>query len=240
VRAILAGAALLALAGAAAVPARADDPACGRHIGVVGRAAEVRAPDFAEVTIGVEVRGATAAAALDAASKAVAGVSAQARALGVPPAEIGTAAVTLQAGTRSVARPGGGVTEEPDGYRAGNLVSVRLADMDRLGDLLRQALDAGANRIDGVSFGLRDPDRAEAALQVAATRDARTRAEALADAVGARLGPLCTLSATGAAPPPMAARALAAPMAAKGRRVPIEAGTIPMSAEVAATFAVAP
>ncbi len=234
-RAALAGALLIA---ALADPTWAGDSDCARHISVVGRAAEARTPDFAEVTVGIETRGASAAAALDAASKAVAGVSAQARALGVPAADIGTAAVSLQAATRSVPRPGG-LTEEPDGYRASNLVSVRLADMDRLGDLLRQALDAGANRIDGVSFGLRDPDTLEATLQVAAARDARARAAALADALGVKLGPLCTLGPAGGTPYPLANRALAAPMAAKGRRVPIEAGTIQMSSEVSATFAVA-
>ncbi|MGH1571401.1 SIMPL domain-containing protein [Methylobacterium sp. P31] len=235
-RAALAGPLLAAVL---AIPVHADDSACKRHISVVGRATETRAPDFAEVNVGIEARGASPAAALDAASKAVSGISAQARALSVPPADIGTAAVTLQAATRPVVRPGGGTTEEPDGYRAGNLVTVRLADMDRLGDLLRQALDSGANRIDAVSFGLRDPDKAESALQVAAARDARARAEALAEALGTRLGPLCTLSTQGGAPFPAANRALAAPMAAKVRRVPIEAGTIQMSTEVSATFAVA-
>ena len=235
-RAALANAAFLV---ALASGARADDSACTRHISVVGHAAEARAPDFAEVTVGIEARAPNAAAALDAASKAVAGVSAQARALGVPAADIGTAAVSLQAATRSVSRPGG-LTEEPDGYRASNLVSVRLADMGRLGDLLRQALDAGANRIDGVSFGLRDPDQLDAALQVAAARDARSRAVALTDALGVKLGPLCTLGPAGGAPYPLANRALAAPMAAKGRRVPIEAGTIQLSSEVAASFAVFP
>ena len=228
-----------AVLAAVVAPAQAGDAACKRQISVVGRAAETRAPDFAEVMVGIEARGATPAAALDAASKAVAGVSGQARALGVPPADIGTAAVSLQAASRPVTHPGGATTEEPDGYRAGNMVTIRLADMDRLGDLLRQALESGANRIDGVSFGLRDSDKTEAALQVAAARDARTRAASLAEAVGAKLGPLCTLG-TAAAAPPMMARALAAPMAAKGRRVPIEAGTIPLSAEVSATFAAEP
>jgi uncharacterized protein YggE len=237
VRAALAGVLLIA---ALSTGARADDSACARHISVVGRAAEARVPDFAEVTVGIEARAPDAAAALDAASKAVTGVSAQARALGVPAADIGTAAVSLQAATRSVARPGGGLTEEPDGYRASNFVSVRLADMDRLGDLLRQALEAGANRIDGVGFGLRDPDKLDATLQVAAARDARSRAAALADALGVKLGPLCTLGPAGGTPYALANRALAAPMAAKGRRVPIEAGTIQMSSEVAATFAVTP
>ncbi len=65
-------------------------------------------------------------------------------------------------------------------------------------------------------------------------------AEALAEALGTKLGPLCTLSTQGGAPFPMANRALAAPMPAKGRRVPIEAGTIQLSSEVSASFAVAP
>ncbi|WP_159298278.1 SIMPL domain-containing protein, partial [Raoultella terrigena] len=69
-----------------------------------------------------------------------------------------------------------------------------------------------------------------------------TRAEALAEALGAKLGPVCALTTAGGAvpPPPAFSRALAAPMAAKGRRVPIEAGTIQLSSEVSATFAVAP
>lgn len=217
--------------------ALAAEEACPRSVSVVGRASATQAPDFAEIAVGVEAKAATAAAALDAASKAVAGVSALARETGVAPGDIGTAAVTLRAATRTVVRPGGASTEEPDGYRAGNVVSVRLADMGRLGDLLRRALDAGANRIESVSFGLRDPAQAVAALQVAAARDALARATALAEAVGAKLGPLCTLS-TAAAPPPYAmARPMAAP---KVRRVPIEAGSIETSAEVTAVFAVTP
>ena len=223
---------LAALAGGAA---RADEAPCARHVSVTGHASAAQAPDFAEIAVGVEAKGATAAAALDAASKAVAGLSALAREAGLSPAEIGTAAVSLQPVTRTVTRPGG-LTEEPDGYAAANVVRLRVGDMARLGDILRKALESGANRIDGITFGQRDPEAARAALQVAAARDARSRAAALAEAVGARLGGLCTLSTLDAGPAPFALRTMAAP-APKARPVPIEAGTIESAASVSATFA---
>ncbi len=235
-RAALAGLALLLVA----APARADD-ACAHTIGVTGRAASARAPDFAAVTVGVETKAQSPAAALDAASKAVAGVVALGRELGVPEADIGTSAVVLEAATRAVTRPNGTVESQPDGYRAANAVTIRLADMGRLGDLLRRALDAGANRIDSIGFGLNDPEKVDAELQVAAARDARARAAELAEAVGAKLGRLCSLSGSGSAvPPPMPMAAQARMKApAPGRRVPLAAGAIESRSEVQASFAVA-
>jgi uncharacterized protein YggE len=236
VRAALPG---LLLALAAAGTASADSSSCQRHVSVTGHASSSQPPDFAEIAVGVETKGPSAAAALDAASKAVAGISALAREAGLLPGDIGTAAVTLRPATRTVARPGGGFTEEPDGYAAGNVVRLRLAEMGRLGDLLRRMVETGANRIDAITFGLRDPDAAMAALQTAAARDARTRAIALAEAVGAKLGPLCTLSASGSEPQqPLVARAMTA--SPKARPVPVEAGTIESSASVTAVFGLDP
>ncbi len=236
----LARAALALAAALAGLPARAEDGPCARLISVVGRAEAARAPDFAEVTVGIETKAASAAAALDAASKAVAGVMALGGELGVPPGDIGTAAVSLEQSTRAVIHPSGASTSEPDGYRATNAVTVRLADMGRLGELLRRALDAGANRIDAVGFGLTEPAKLEAELQVAAAKDARARAASIAEAAGAKLGPLCSLTPGGG---PQALR-MAAPMAARAAkanpRVPLAAGTIQTSAEVTASFAVLP
>ena len=151
--------------------ARAEDRpglAEGR-ISVVGRARSEVAPDFASVEIGVEARGATPAAALDGASTAAKAILALAADFKVPEADLGTSAVTLQPVTRSVRQADGSFAEKPDGYRAANTVRVRLADMGRLGDLMRRALDGGANRIDGVGFGLRVPFVVYAIALVVAT-----------------------------------------------------------------------
>ena len=220
-------------------PAVAEDET-GR-IRVIGRAQEERAPDFAAVEVGVQSRGTTPAAALDAASKAARGIIDTAKAMGVTEADIGTSALTLEPLTKQVRQPDGSTREQPDGYGAGNRVTVRLGDMGKLGDLLRRTLDAGANRIEGVSFGLRDPAAAQVAVQVAAMKDARGQAERLADAAGVKLG--TTLSITSPprseAPRP-APYAMAARAKGGGAAVPIEAGSIATSAEVEAVFAIAP
>ena len=231
----------LALLGAGAEAQEKPVAAEGR-ISVVGRARAETAPDFAAVEIGVESRGTTPAAALDAASVAVKAILALAGEFKVPEADLSTSAVTLQPVTRSVRQSDGSFSDRADGYRASNTVRVRLADMARLGDLMRRALDGGANRIDGVSFGLRDPEAAESAMRVAAVKDARAQAERLAEAAGVTLGQVLSIQSPPIGNAPPMAFAAPAPMRAKrgGPPVPLVAGTIETSAEVSATFGIAP
>ena len=223
-------------------PALAE-PEAGR-IRVIGRAQEERVPDFASVEIGVLAKGTTPAAALDTASNAARRIIDTAKALGVSEPDLGTSSVTLQPQSRMVRQPDGSTREQPDGYAAGNRVLVRLSDMARLGELMRRALDAGANSIDGVSFGLRDPVAAEASVQIAAMKDARAQAERLSEAAGVKLGAAFSIASPphseGARGTPFAAVARAAPAPRGKAPVPVEAGSIATSAEVEAVFAIAP
>ncbi|WP_411901593.1 SIMPL domain-containing protein [Methylorubrum thiocyanatum] len=224
---------------AAASPAAADDES-GR-IRVIGRASQEVAPDFASVEIGVESRGATPAAALDAASQAAKGIVATAKELGVAEADIGTSAVTLQPRIKNVRLPDGTMGEREDGYTASNRVRVRLAEMGRLGELMRRTLDSGANRIQGISFGLRDPAAADAAVQVAAVKDAKAQAERIAEATGVKLGSVIAIDSPPRteSPRPMPYGLAMKAAAPRGRTaVPVEAGSIETSAEVDAVFAI--
>lgn len=224
---------------AAASPAAADDES-GR-IRVIGRASQEVAPDFASVEIGVESRGATPAAALDAASQAAKGIVATSKEMGVAEADIGTSAVTLQPRIKNVRLPDGTMGEREDGYTASNRVRVRLAEMGKLGELMRRTLDSGANRIQGISFGLRDPAAADAAVQVAAVKDAKAQAERIAEATGVKLGSVISIESPprNESPRPMP-YGLAMKAAAPRSRtaVPVEAGSIETSAEVDAVFAI--
>ncbi|GJE57805.1 MULTISPECIES: SIMPL domain-containing protein [Methylobacterium] len=225
------------------VPAFAGDDDTGGRISVIGRAQIETPPDFAAVEIGVQAKGATPAAALDAASNAARGIIATAKEIGVPEADIGTSSVTLQPVTRQIRGSDGTMTEKADGYAASNSVVVRLGDMPKLGELMRRALDAGSNRIHGVSFGLRNPASVQSSVQVAAMKDARAQAERLAEAAGVTVGPALSI----VSPPrteasrPMPYAAMAKSAAPRGRNaVPVEAGTIETSAEVEAVFAIKP
>ena len=67
------------------------------------------------------------------------------------------------------------------GYRVTNLVQVKISDLDMIGDVIDAASDAGANRIDGVSFELSD-DLVEQ-LKFDAYRDALGDAEEKAEVI---------------------------------------------------------
>ena len=74
------------------------------------------------------------------------------------------------------------------GYRVMNTVSVTLDETGRVGAVIDAALAAGANRVNGVRFGLRDPQAFRQRAIDDAVRRARSDAEALAAALNLSLG----------------------------------------------------
>ena len=238
-RLALAALAIAGLSGAASAQAAEQTREPGR-ISVVGQATLEVAPDFAAVQIGIVSKAPTAPAALADNSAAVARTIALAKGMGVEPREIATSAVTLSQAFKMVRNAGGG-EQQPDGYQAQNLVTVRLADMAKLGEFMQGAVQGGANRIDGVSFGLKEPGRAEREAGAAATRDAVERAKAIAEAAGVALGPIERITTPAradrtAVPPPFPALRMAA-ADSRAKAVPIEAGTITVTADVEVVWA---
>jgi uncharacterized protein YggE len=90
------------------------------------------------------------------------------------------------------------------GYFVSRQLDVDLRDLGKLGKLLAGAVDSGANRVSGVSFGSSKKDEHQRAALAKAAEDARANAEALARAMGVKLGRLHSLTASesGGAPPP--------------------------------------
>jgi len=231
-RLVLAVVTAAALSGTALSQAAGEERQPGR-ISVVGQATLEVAPDFAAVQIGIVSKAATAAAALADNSAAVARTIALAKAMGVEPREIATSAVNLSQAFKTIRTPTGG-EQQPDGYQAQNIVTVRLSDMAKLGEFMQGAVGGGANRIDGVSFGLREPGRAEREAGAAAARDAVERAKAVAEAAGVALGPIRRITTPPRNERPVApyqAMRMAAPDS-RAKSVPLEAGTISVSADV--------
>lgn len=86
------------------------------------------------------------------------------------------------------------------GYSATNTVEVTLTDLSRVGQMLDAGTKAGATRISGLTFGLRDPEPVRLqALRQAALR-ARAHAEAMVTGLGLRLGAIVNID-EGSAPP---------------------------------------
>jgi len=75
------------------------------------------------------------------------------------------------------------------GYRVTNMISVKVTDMNIIGDVIDAAVENGANRIRGVSFKL-SQERQEELLKeayTAALKDAENKATLIAKTLGLRI-----------------------------------------------------
>jgi uncharacterized protein YggE len=208
-------------------------------IRVIGHATIETVPDQVIVRIGVASKAPTPSAALDQNSGAARRVIDFAKSFGIGEREIVTEAVNLAPAYKQVRDAGGNFRQEPDGYTANNTVRLKLKDIGRLGQFMRQVLDQGATNIGGVQFGLSEPDKIGDEARAKAVEDATRQAERLADAAKVKLGPLVEI----VHPPRVSASFANMPVQAKGlarvgSAVPIESGTLEVTAEVDMTWAI--
>lgn len=169
-----------------------------RTITVVGHGATERAPDEAEVMLGVEVVRPTAAEARADAAAVMGGVLGALRATGVGDRDIRTTDLAL--GAELEYRPDG--PPRRIGFRLANRLAVRAAP-DGVAGIVDGAVTAGATSLDGVLFRVRDESAARREALHAAVEDARAAAEAIAAAAGVGLGAVRSVrEVTDAALPP--------------------------------------
>jgi uncharacterized protein len=210
--------------------------ATGGKIQVVGRATIDVVPDMVSVMVGISKRAPTAAAAVDQSSAAARKVVDFSKKFGIPEQDLQTIAVNLAPMYKNVREPDGTNRQELDGYVASNSIRVRLREIARIGDYLRDVLDQGATNIAAIQFGLSNSEAAADEARAKAVEDAIQRAQRLAAAAKIKLGPILEL-----VHPPRSARVPASsfePAARAAVAVPVEAGTLRVGAEVEITWSI--
>jgi hypothetical protein len=120
-------------------------------------------------------------------------------------------------------------------YRASESVTVVTHDPEAAGDLVAAGVAAGATSTRGPNFFVGDREAAYDAALVEALTRAKAKAEMLAAAAGATLGPAITITESGNVIPVPAPRAAKSPEAKSAP--PVEPGSSAVKATVAATFA---
>ena len=117
-----------------------------------------------------------------------------------------------------------------------NQLQLTVRDTDMLGDLLDEAVNAGANSINGVTFYVDDQTAAASEARKLAVEDARTKAEELAAAAGLTLGPVVSIAEGTVSP----RRHFRTPASAGGRMaaaaVPVQPGSSTVAVDVSMTF----
>ena len=79
--------------------------------------------------------------------------------------------------------PGGGVRKFA-GYRMVHIYTVKIRDLDILGDALDAATQAGADEISSITFTIENPDELEAQARAKAVKAAEAKAATIAKAAG--------------------------------------------------------
>lgn len=243
--------ALLLLCGpftfAAAAPATSPAAMMPPTLTVSGEAEAAAKPNLAVVQIGAEVFAAKAQAAQEQVNELAQKTIAAIREVGIAEDEVQTAQLSLEPVYRSrqrpIERPGmaGPEAQELVGYRASNVVEVRVKDLSKVAAVIDAATAAGANRIQGIQFQLQDDtEPRKQALQQAAKR-AREKAEALASATGVTIEGVEEVVEGNVQMFPMRSFAMhRGAMAAAEMATPVQPGQVRLTATVTVTYRIAP
>lgn len=167
-----------------------------RTLSVTGQATERIQTTLAQVSLGVEVQADTAAAAQREAARRSDAVVNYVRSRGVE--RLQTTGINLQPIYNYQNNE-----QRIMGYSATNIVSFRVSVSDA-GNLLDGAVDAGASRIDSISFTATDEAIATAQRQAlrVATQDAQSQADTVLDVLGLRAQDIIGIQINQASPPP--------------------------------------
>jgi len=201
-----------------------------RTIEVSGNGEARTSPDTADLNLAIETHGTTAEEAASKngmlASKVIAALKDKLGDKG----KISTGGYSLN--PEYDQRPG---RAQPTivGYQAQNSISVNTSALDLVGPLIDAAIGAGANRVNYLNFSVRDDAKSRAEAITIATHDARVQAEALATALGVKLGKITRASTVSEVRPIPMAMGMA--MQAK-MSTPVEPGQVTVPATVSLTF----
>ncbi len=168
-----------------------------RTLSVTGQGEEMIPTTLTQVSLGVEVQGNTAAQAQQEAARRTSSVVDLLRSHDVE--NLATTGINL-----SPRYDYNSNTQRLVGYTASNIVTFKVAT-DEAGSIMDDAVNAGATRIDGVSFTAED-DAIATAQRVAlqeATTDAQAQADAVLEALGLSAQDIVAIQVNHASPPPM-------------------------------------
>jgi len=161
-----------------------------RTLDVSGVGVVYLSPDVVYINIGVNTQNANAAEAVSTNKEQTSAVIQAIKDFGVAEKDIRTTNFSIWANQQyDNFGQATGTT-----YTVDNTVIVTMRNVDKLGDLLDDAIAAGANNIYSIQFDLEDKDKANEDARVLAMENAKTQAAALADISGVSLGDIQKIS----------------------------------------------
>lgn len=233
----------LAFAAALSAPAaaQAQTPPPAPHqprIVVAGEGESAVRPDMAWLSLSVLREGATAREALDKANEATAGVIAALKQAGIQDRDLQTTRLSIEPKYVYPQNNDGNQQPKIVGYQVSNALMVRVNELAKVGDLLDRAVTLGVNQGGGITFDNSNPTDAREAARKEAVADAKARASTLAEAAGAKLGPVLEIVEQPMVEAPIPMQPKVMRMEAADARVPVQPGENTYRVNVTVTFAI--
>jgi uncharacterized protein YggE len=207
-----------------------------RTLSVAGSGQSYLAPDIAYIYIGVHTEKQTAAEAVDESNSQTQKLIQAIQDFGIDAKDIRTTNFSIWPMDQydpASGRPTGEKT-----YAVDNTVYVTVRELDRLGDLLDTAVEAGANTVNSVQFDVADKDAALKEARIDAMKDAETQAKELAEAAGLTLGEVQSINFVDNQYPIFDGKGGGGGAAAEAAAVPIQPGQLTFTVTVNITYAI--
>ena len=163
------------------LPVLAQTPSTVSSIRVTGASIVTANPDRARVDVGVVTQAPQSQVAVSQNARSFNAVMASLRKAFGAGTDIKTLTYSL---TPDFQYHSSGSAPTITGYTATNVARVTIDDLDKIGQVIDVATQAGANRVPNIQFTLRD----EQAVRSQALREAAVKARAEADTLAAALG----------------------------------------------------
>ncbi len=222
---VLAATAVAATSASAQGPMRPEVP----QITITAQGEVQVTPDRARISLGVDTEGKTAKEASQANAELQTKVLAAIRAAGIPAASIRTSGYNVSPIQEYLPETR---KWRIDGYRVNNMVIVVVEPVARAGDIIDVALAAGANRVAGLSFEIKDATSAREQAMTQAVERARREADIVARAAGGTILRLLEISVNSyESPQPRPMYEMAA-MRSDASSTPVSEGTQPVTVSV--------
>jgi len=197
------------------------------RITVTGTGTVTGTPNQLVLSMGVQVNGGSVSGALAQANEATDRVTTALKGLGVASADIQTAGLSIYPSYSDR-------SQVPTGYQVTESLTATLRQLDKAGQQIQAAADAGGNAItvSNVSLNLTDDGPLLAVARANAMKDARAKADQFARAAGEQLGQIISIT-------PISGPPVFNPMAsANSAAVPISPGSQQVSVSVTVVYAV--
>lgn len=202
-----------------------------RSISASGNASVSVNPDQAQVDLGVTTQATTAQDASTQNATQVSSVLSAIQTVLGPAANIKTISYSLYP---VYSNPAPGQNPTLIGYTATNVVEATLTDLTLIGKVIDASISAGANRVQGITFGLQNPDPVQAQALKTAAASALDQANAIAAGLKVTVGQVLHASEGSNYVPAV----LSPSLGAAAPSTPVEPGLVRVQATVSIEVAI--